>query len=213
MVTDDPGGNLQTDPSAEWDRRYAKPGFAYGITPNAFLVSAAHHLPKGRILSLGEGEGRNAIFLAELGYDVTAVDASAVGLEKARHLASERGVSLTTVVSDLSVYHIEPKHWDGIVSIFCHLPPGTRRHVHRDVVAGLRPGGTLILEMYTVEQLALGTGGPPVRELLVKLADLVQEFGGLSPLLAHETQRDVLEGRCHFGRSAVAQLIARKPEV
>lgn len=198
--------------SAEWDRRYAKPGFAYGTAPNTFLVSAAHHLPKGRILSLGEGEGRNAVFLAEAGFDVTAVDASAVGLQKAHRLASERGVSIATVVSDLSTFPIEPESWDGVVSIFCHLPPALRAQVHRKVVAGLRPGGVVVVEMYSVAQLQFGTGGPPVAELLVQLADLMDDFVMLSPLLAHEIERDVLEGRCHLGRSAVVQLIACKQE-
>jgi 2-polyprenyl-3-methyl-5-hydroxy-6-metoxy-1,4-benzoquinol methylase len=210
-MVDDTRSSLSIDVGTEWDRRYAKPGFAYGTAPNAFLVSAAPYLPQGRILSLGEGEGRNAVFLAELGYDVTAIDASSVGLEKARRLASERGVSITTVVSDLSTFWIEHEQWDGIVSIFCHLPPALRRRVHRDVVTGLRPSGILILETYTVNQLAFGTGGPPVADLLVRLTDLMQEFEALSPILAHEIERNVLEGRCHSGLSAVAQLIARKP--
>ncbi|MDH3455358.1 MAG: class I SAM-dependent methyltransferase [Gemmatimonadota bacterium] len=209
-MADETSESVRLDVGAEWDRRYAKPGFAYGTAPNGFLTFAAHHLPKGRVLSLGEGEGRNAVYMAELGCDVTAVDASTVGLGKARRLASERGVSITTVVSDLSTYRIEPEQWDGVVSIFCHLPPDLRRRVHRDVVTGLRPGGVLLVEMYTVNQLALGTGGPPVADLLVRLSDLLQEFNLLSVILAREIEREVLEGRCHSGRSAVAQLIAQK---
>lgn len=92
------------------------------------------------MLCLAEGEGRNGVFLASRGHAVTAVDGSAVGLEKARALAAERQVSLRTVHSDSADYAIEPGAWAGIVSIWCHLPAALRVPVHRGVVAGLRPG-------------------------------------------------------------------------
>lgn len=195
----------------EWNQRYAKPGYAYGTEPNGFLVSVAARIPKGRVLSLGEGEGRNAVHLAGLGYDVTAVDVSDVGLEKATRLATDQGVALSTVVSDLATYQIEPGAWDGIVSIFCHLPRPLRQQVHAAAVSGLRPGGAIVLEAYTPRQLDFGTGGPPVRELLVSLTELRRELGALELVIARETERDVVEGRCHHGRSAVVQIVGMKP--
>ena len=150
-----------------WDERYRGEEYVYGTSPNDFLRSQITHLPRGQILCLAEGEGRNAVFLAERGYDVTAVDQSPVGLAKARQLAEQRGVSIETVVADLGAFEVAPEVWDGIVSIFAHVPPPARRHVHRQVVTGLRPGGVLLLEAYRPEQLEYHTGGPPVAKLRV----------------------------------------------
>lgn len=193
-----------------WDERYSEPGFAYGTEPNDFLRERAAQLEPGRTLSLAEGEGRNAVFLAGLGHEVTAVDASAVGLDKARQLAAERGLDIDTRVADLAAFEIEPGAWDNIVSIFCHLPPEVRRRLHRAVVAGLRPGGMLLLEAYTPAQIALGTGGPPVPELTMTLDALREELAGLTFLHAAELEREVIEGRYHTGRAAVVQVLARK---
>ncbi len=193
-----------------WDERYSEPGFAYGTEPNDFLRERAAQLQPGRTLSLAEGEGRNAVFLAGLGHEVTAVDASAVGLDKARQLAAERGLDIDTRVADLAAFEIEAGGWDNIVSIFCHLPPEVRRRLHRAVVAGLRPGGMLLLEAYTPAQIALGTGGPPVAELTMTLGALREELAGLNFLHAAEREREVIEGRYHTGRAAVVQVLARK---
>lgn len=206
----DRAATFSSDAGRVWDARYAKAGYAYGTAPNAFLTSVAHHLPPGRVLSLGEGEGRNATYLAAEGWSVHCVDASAVGLDKALRLATEAHVTITTEVVDLAVYDIGPATWDGIVSIFCHLPPAARRRLHQQVVRGLRPGGVLILEAYTPQQLAYGTGGPPVADLLVTLDELRSALDGLDFVIAHELERDVLEGRLHVGRSAVVQIVGKK---
>ncbi|WP_018936621.1 cyclopropane-fatty-acyl-phospholipid synthase family protein [Thioalkalivibrio sp. ALJ24] len=194
-----------------WDERYAGEEFAYGTEPNDFLREAVATLPPGDALCLGEGEGRNAVYLAEQGFDVMAVDSSLVGLHKAERLAVERGVEIRTEVADLADYRIEPDGWDLIVSIFCHVPPEIRRRVHADVVQGLRPGGTFILEAYTPAQLAHGTGGPPVEEMMMDLNALTDELDGLEFDYAHELERDVLEGVYHTGRGAVVQVVGRRP--
>jgi len=183
----------------------------YGTEPNAFLVSVADRIPPGRVLSLGEGEGRNGVFLAMRGFDVVGVDGSAVGLAKARCLAAERGVSLVTVVADLADWEIETGQWSGIVSIFCHIPPSTRSHLYRAAVHGLKPGGAFVLEAYTPDQLGRGTGGPPTAELLVTLSELREELAGLDLVVARETEREVHEGRLHTGTGAVVQVVGIKP--
>ena len=99
-----------------WDERYSQPGFAYGTEPNEFLITAAGQIPAGPVLSLGEGEGRNAAYLAGLGHRVVAVDQSEVGLAKARRLAADRGLTIETVCGDLAEFPIEPGAWTGIVS-------------------------------------------------------------------------------------------------
>lgn len=191
-----------------WDERYSVEEYVYGTRPNDFLASVVDRLPMGRVLCLAEGEGRNAVFLAERGFEVTAIDNSAVGLAKARKLAGQRGVHIETIVTDLAHYEIVPTSWDVIVAIFCHLPPPLRRAVHAQAVAGLRPGGAFVLEAYTPAQLRHGTGGPPVVELTMTLDGLRDELAGLRFEHAAEIERDIQEGRFHAGVGAVVQVLA-----
>lgn len=194
-----------------WDQRYASPDYVYGTEPNEFLAEAVRGFSGGgRALCLAEGEGRNAVFLSRQGYEVHAVDASAVGLAKAERLARESGVRIVTEVANLDGYRIDLDAWDLIVSIFCHLPAPVRRALHREVVAGLRPGGHFVLEAYTPAQLALGTGGPPDAALMMALAELRAELQGLHFEQAREVEREVHEGRLHTGRGAVVQVVARR---
>jgi SAM-dependent methyltransferase len=190
-----------------WDQRYSETDYAYGKQPNDFLVQMADRIPRGRVLCLAEGEGRNAVWLARQGYDVTAVDASAVGLEKARVLAAEHAVEIHTVHADLADYDISLASWHGIVSIFCHLPASLRRRLHQQVVAGLEPGGVFLLEAYTPRQLEFATGGPPTTELMMELSVLRDELAGLELVHARELQREVHEGRYHNGTGAVVQVL------
>jgi len=195
-----------------WDQRYGEPGFAYGTEPNDFLRASAQRLPAGgEILSLAEGEGRNAVFLARLGFRVTGVDSSAVGLDKARALAEQHGVHVDTAVADLAEYDLGVARWDGIVSIWCHTPRPLRERLHRGVVAALRPGGVFLLEAYTPDQLQHRTGGPPVAEMMMTLDAVRAELAGLELIEARETVREVHEGKYHDGTSAVLQVIAQKP--
>lgn len=195
----------------DWDTRFAEPGYAYGTEANRFLVEVAERIPPGPVLSLGEGEGRNAVFLAGLGYDVTGVDGSAVGLAKARALAVDRKVRIATVHADLAGFTIAPGAWSGIVSIFVHLEPPLRARVLRAVAEGLRPGGAFVLESYTPAQLAFGTGGPTELSRLVTLEELRTDLAGLEIEIGREIERDVTEGKYHGGRAAVVQVLARRP--
>lgn len=198
--------------SNPWDERYADASFYYGTDANDFLIAQAHRLPpKARVLCLAEGEGRNAVYLAGLGHQVTAVDGSAVGLEKAQRFAQERGVGLQTVVADLAEYAIGEAQWDAVISVWCHLPEPLRRQVHAGVIQGLAPGGILILEAYHPRQIGRGTGGPPTPLLMMTLEALREELDGLEWLHAGEIEREVREGAGHNGPSAVTQAVARKP--
>ncbi len=196
-----------------WDLRYAEKGLAYGEEPNDFLAAVAEKLlkPGGRVLSLGEGEGRNALFLASKGFQVTALDASWAGLSKARARAAERGLNLETALADLSETTLDEGAWDGILAIWCHLPAPLRRRVHRQAARALKPGGVFILETYTPGQLKLKTGGPRELDRLATLKDLKADLKGLEFLHALEGERLVLEGKYHHGPGAVAQVAARRP--
>lgn len=193
-----------------WDERYSEPGFAYGTAPNEFLVSMVDSIPRGNILSLAEGEGRNAVYLASLGYEVTGVDGSEVGLRKAQELAAERGVAITTICADLSGFVIEEGAWDGIIACYCHLPSAIRIPLHRSAVQGLKPGGVFVLEAFSKEQIAYGTGGPESLDMLMSLDELERELAGLEFVHAVQIERDVREGRGHTGMASVVQILAVK---
>ncbi|OGU09240.1 MAG: SAM-dependent methyltransferase [Geobacteraceae bacterium GWC2_58_44] len=195
----------------DWDERYSEPGFTYGTAPNEFLASVAGRIPRGRILSLAEGEGRNAVYLASLGYRVTAVDGSAVGLAKALALARERGVAITAIPADLAAFAIEWEQWEGIVACYCHLPSALRSRIHQAAVRGLKPGGVFVLEAFSEEQLAYGTGGPKSPDMLMSLDGLKRELAGLELVHAVQIEREVQEGRGHTGSASVLQILGVKP--
>lgn len=196
-----------------WDERYSQSGYVYGTEPNEFLAEAAVRIPPGPVLSLGEGEGRNAAYLASLGHRVTAVDQSEVGLAKAQRLAAERGLTIETMPADLADFPIQPGAWAGIVSIFCHLPRQIRVPPYAAAVRGLRPGGVFVLEAYTPQQIGRGTGGPQDPDMLVSLADLSAELAGLEFVHARELEREVREGQYHTGVASVAQVIGVRHHV
>jgi 2-polyprenyl-3-methyl-5-hydroxy-6-metoxy-1,4-benzoquinol methylase len=194
-----------------WDQRYDSKAYAYGTQPNDFLVSMFSDLPTGKILCLAEGEGRNAVWLAEQGNEVTAVDASEIGLQKARDLAEKRGVKITTVHADLADYDIGNQQWDAIILIFCHLPPKLRKSVHRRCVEALRVKGMILLEAYTPLQLKYKTGGPPTADMMMNVQSLSVELISLEFLHLQECVREIHEGEFHNGTGAVVQVLAKKP--
>ncbi|WP_428244102.1 class I SAM-dependent methyltransferase [Gynuella sp.] len=194
-----------------WNQRFAADHYIYGTEPNDFLRHHFQAIPKGHVLCLAEGEGRNAVFLAQQGYQVTAVDSSDVGLEKARNLAAERNVSITTIHADLADFDLGTARWDGIVSIFGHLPSQLRGKVYQQAVNALKPKGVLLLEGYAVAQLNNQTGGPKDEDMLLSITALQQELHGLHFSHLEELEREVLEGTLHTGKAAVIQVIAHRP--
>jgi len=195
-----------------WDERYSEPFVSYGTEPNDFLREVAGRIPQGPVLCLAEGEGRNAVYLAERGHEVTAVDLSEVGLANAQALARERGVEITTVLADLAAHDLGTDKWAGIVAIWAHLPPDVRAGVHAACVSALRPGGAFVLEAYTPHQLDRpGVGGPPTEDLLMTPEALQSELAGLSFARCEEVDRDVAEGQYHQGPSTTVQVLAFKP--
>lgn len=200
-----------SDARAMWEERYAAETYVYGTDPNDFLRANVDALPSGTVLCVADGEGRNGVFVASTGRAVTSIDLTASGVDKTRRLAEAQGVAISAVQADLSVHDIGVDAWDGVVSIFAHMPPPVRRDLHRRIVASLRPGGVLLLEAYTPDQIGRGTGGPPVAEMTMTLAGLRDELEGLELVHGVEMLREVHEGPGHTGLGAVVQVIARKP--
>ena len=196
----------------KWDERFSQDGFFYGKEPNDFLKDNISVFKKqGDLLCLGEGEGRNAVFLATQGFQVTAMDGSQEGFKKLALLAQEKKVIVRTDVADLVDYSMGDKKWDGIVSIWCHLSKPIWKNVLRKVAIALRPGGVFLLESYTPEQIKFGTGGPPTADWMATLSELKEAFHDFEFVKAQEIHREVHEGKAHHGPSAVVQFIAVKP--
>lgn len=195
-----------------WNARYGGHDYHYGYRPNDFLVSAEVMLKRGsRVLVLGDGEGRNGVWLAQKGHHVTSVDLSEVGVRKARELAAERSVEIDAQVGDLTTWLDEPAAhgpWDGIVIIFCHLQPELRRHVAEALTPRLAPGGKLIMEAYTPAQPSMGTGGPKDEAVLLTRQKVVDEWSGLL-LDVRLVERRIFEGRGHQGLSSVIQVLGQ----
>ncbi|QDT93079.1 SAM-dependent methyltransferase [Gimesia algae] len=195
-----------------WDEKYSAAHYVYGEEPNTFLQEHVDCLPKGKVLCLAEGEGRNAVFLARQGYQVTAVDASEVGLQKARRLAEKYQTSIETIHADLATFDLGEKQWDGIVSIFCHVPQKIRKRIHGKIAASLKSGGVFLLEAYTPRQLKHGTGGPPDIESMMSKALLLEEVSGLAFSHLEELEREIIEGSNHTGVGAIVQAIGKIQE-
>ena len=197
-----------------WDQRYSEAEYVFGTEPNDFLKEVFHRIPSGgRVLCLAEGESRNAVFLAEQGYEVTAIDLSEVGLKKALKLASDKGVHITTQVADLAEYDFGNQQWDGIVSISVHLPDTIRQQVHAQIEPALKHGGVFILEAYTYEQTKMaGIGGPDAsqKDRFMSLAKLQMELAALHEVIGIEKHRNLSEGKRHKGLSAVVQFVGYK---
>ena len=192
-----------------WDQRYTTTDFVYGTEPNQFLKEHAELLC-GPVLSLAEGEGRNAVYLATLGLGVLGVDGSEVGLAKAQQLAKSKGVSIQTAVADLGLYEPAPNSYGSVISISAHLPSAVRDKLYPLVERSLKPGGVILLEAYSKAQITRDTGGPKDLDMLLSCAQLEAAFPNCEPIISQEIEREVLEGKFHTGLASVVQFIARK---
>jgi len=177
--------------SADWDRRYSATGLLWTASPNRFVVAELAGLPPGRALDLGCGEGRNAIWLAERGWQVSAVDFSPVGLDKARRLAGERGVTVNWVSADLRDYQPRPGAFDLVLLAYLHLPPGDWSMVLHSARDTLAPGGTLLVVGHDVANIAEGVGGPQDPAVLYTPQSVAAELSGLDIRRADRVRRPV----------------------
>ncbi len=199
--------------SGYWDDRYHGNDYLYGDLPNDFLRENKHLFePGSKVLSLAEGEGRNAVFLAQQECLVKGVDFSEQAKQKAQNIANAHSVSINYEVSDLSDYRLGNSEWDAVISIFCHLGPEARIKLLNSVKSGLKPQGIFLLEAYNPGQLKYRTGGPGTPTHLVSVSELTSVFQGFEIIVAQEIERSVIEGSGHTGLASVTQFIARKSE-
>ena len=192
-----------------WNERYKEKVFAYGLQANDFIQEQS--FPEGsKILCLAEGEGRNGVFLAEQGHDVTCVDYSEEGIKKMNQLAEMKGVQIHTVCADLNEFEFKENTWDGIVIIFGHFPEELRKKVHGQLFKALKNGGKLVMESYHKDQVNYKTGGPMTETMLYSDEELRADFHEFKQLQINQVAREVHEGEFHFGNAAVIQVIAEK---
>jgi SAM-dependent methyltransferase len=206
--------DLVTGP--KWDRNYAAPDYIFGTLPNEFLAAQADRfVPRGRILVPGDGEGRNGVWLSGQGFDVVSVEASAVGVAKARALALSRGVQPDIQLGNLDVWAWPRSAFDGIASIFVHFMPNARRVLHRRMLNALKPSGILVLEAFTpkhVEKRAAGSRGGPPPEMLYTEAMLRDDFTGATFEFIEEADVALDEGSRHTGKASVVRLVLRRAQ-
>lgn len=193
-----------------WDERFATDEYAYGTEPNDFLRENVGKLKQGSVLSLAEGEGRNAVFLAKLGYEVTAIDGSIEGIKKAKHLAKQHNVDIDFIHADLCQFNLGESCWDNIVSIFAPFTTIERAQIHQQVIKALKPNGIYLLEAYNPKQIEFATGGGTDPSTMPSAKELSIELAGLSMNTLMEKNRFIQEGHFHKGQSAVTQLIGVK---
>jgi SAM-dependent methyltransferase len=200
-----------TSSGQSWDDRYGGEVYAFGTEPNDFLKETSPVMRAGDVLVLGDGEGRNGVYLARLGNRVVSVDLSPVGVQKALALAEKNGVQIDARVADLAEFDMGKERWDSIVSIFCHLPSGLRGKVHESARRALRPGGTFVMEAYNAANIGRGVGGPQDSDMTVELVEVQRQFADWEVVVASAGERQIDEGAYHSGVSSTTQFVARKP--
>lgn len=196
-----------------WNDRYATETYLFGKEPADFLKRAAEYLPEsGTALAVSDGEGRNSVFLARQGLQVTAFDYAPNALAKARALADEAGVSVDFQQGDIFAWDWDASQYDVIAAIFIQfLTPEQRPAVFDGIKRALKPGGLLLLHGYAPRQVDYGTGGPPSRANMYTEDLLRDAFGAFEVLRLADYDAEIDEGPGHSGRSGLVDLIARKP--
>lgn len=195
----------------QWDKRFQAENYVYGEKPNVFLEGFQKKLQlKGNALAIAEGEGRNGVFLAEQGLNVTTWDYAESGLAKTKKLAEQRGVDVKTELVDLNDATWESNYWDEIVCIFGHFPTELRRKTLEGVRDAIKPGGYYVTEVYSKKQIPYNSGGPRDIELLYDPDEFWQIFSDWR--IVHFFMGEVVrqEGELHNGLSHVIQFVGQK---
>jgi SAM-dependent methyltransferase len=199
--------------AAGWDARYAATDLVWSAGPNRTVVDEVSALPPGRALDLAAGEGRNAVWLAERGWRVTAIDFSAVGVDKGRQRAHAAGVegAVTWVVADATSWDPDGAY-DLVLVCFLHLPAPRRREAHHRAAAALAPGGTLLIVGHDLDNLARGHGGPQDPEVLLTVERVAADLAdtGLTIAITEQIERPVeVDGAHHVALDTLVR--AQRP--
>lgn len=193
-----------------WNERYASKEYAYGIEPNQFLKDQLKELKPGKILFPAEGEGRNAVYAATLGFEVFAFDPSIEGQTKALQLADQHQVNIDYQLASYENILFEEDSFDVIVLIFAHMPAHLRKDYNLKLLKFLKPGGTLLLEGFSKGQIERDTGGPREITMLFSVEELRADFNSLKEISIIKKEVTLNEGPYHQGIASVIQLVGKK---
>lgn len=199
-----------------WEERYAAKTFAYGVDPNVFFEKVLKEKQlQGAILFPAEGEGRNAVFAAKQGLNVTCFDMSGQGKLKAEKLAVINNVSINYLVGEFSELHFEEESFDVIVLIYAHFPSNVKTEYHKKIASYLKKGGILILEGFSENQLKINNEyqqsfGPKKVEMLYTVEEIRNDFEDLEIELLKEMKIDLNEGIHHKGIGSVIRFVGKK---
>lgn len=199
----------------KWDERYKDPEFAYGKDPNMFFKEWLSKFEPGSILMPADGEGRNGVFAARLGWEVTSFDLSVEGQSKALQLAREHHVALAYIVSDLEQLQFERETFDAIGLVYAHFSADKKSLFHRKLNDYLRPGGIIILEAFSKSHIHLNklnpkVGGPTDINMLYSKSEIIADFGNYEVLMLEEEEILLNEGKYHIGKGSVIRFVGRK---
>lgn len=193
-----------------WDKKFSPKNFIYGTKPNIYFRESLTKLNPGRILMLGEGEGRNAVFAAIKNWQVDAVDFSRTAREKALNFARENSVKINYTLSNLEDYIFVPNKYDAVGNIFLHLHPTIRKIVPPGIIFTLKKNGYLILEVFEKDQLGRTTGGPQNFDMLYSVEEIKKDFRSLKIISLEKKKIILKEGDLHNGETVVVKLFAQK---
>lgn len=195
-----------------WNQRYEEEHYAYGLLPNRFFKEELDRLPAGSLLLPAEGEGRNAVYAAKKGWDVTAFDFSPAAKAKAERLADSQSAKISFHVTDVMNFSTEMQ-FDTIALIYAHFPVSIRLHAHKHLIQFLKPQGHIIFEAFSKEQLGNSSGGPKDLEMLFSISELKKEFPTLEFLTLKEDLIELKEGLFHRGTASVIRFIAKNTTI
>lgn len=198
-----------------WNARYENPAYAYGTIPNEYFKTELDKIPAGKILLPAEGEGRNAVYAAQSGWEVFAFDQSEEGQKKAYQLAEANKVNINYQVGFFDALNFPNEQFDCIALIYAHLPDQKRRQNHRDLLKLLKKGGHLILEGFSVahkffQEKNPYAGGPKDHLMLYSPEELLEDFKELNNIEVKETETELSEGMYHQGKASVIRILGRK---
>ena len=193
-----------------WDKRYADSIYVYGEEPNEYFAESVQSLAVGKIILPAEGEGRNAVYAAQLGWEVDAFDISAEGKKKADKLAKKHDVEINYKVQGFEEFEAALNSYDAIALIYAHVPGENREAYFQQCVNWLKPGGRLIFEGFSKTQLGKKTGGPKDEKMLFSMKELETDLKGLQFDYAEELDIQLNEGEFHRGKGSVVRIIATK---
>jgi hypothetical protein len=204
------------DPWIErWNERFSKEEFAYGEQPNNYLKEQLEKLDTGKILFPAEGEGRNAVFAARMGWTVSAFDVSVVGKNKALRLAENNHVAIDYQVGELQTLHYTPEEFDVIALIYAHFPAAIKSSYHRMLDKFLRKNGLIIFEAFSkkhVDYLARNekVGGPKDIAMLFSIDEIKSDFANYDIIELEEKEIELNEGPFHNGTGSVIRFVGQK---